>query len=93
MRAHARAWIEIGDESRSSSEDFYDGRLGAIAVPTLVVHGGRDPRTEPGEIEALRRAAPAIDVRIFASGGHSPHSESQSADAVTATAEAFLDAA
>jgi pimeloyl-ACP methyl ester carboxylesterase len=93
MRSHARAWLEIGQESTSSSEDFYDGRLGTIAVPTLVVHGGRDPRTEPGEIEALRCAAPTIDVRVFASAGHSPHSESAPADAVTATVARFLDGA
>jgi pimeloyl-ACP methyl ester carboxylesterase len=93
MRAHARAWLEIGDESRSSSEDFYDGRLGTISVPALIVHGARDPRTEPGEIDALRRAAPAADVRVFAPAGHSPHSESASADAVTRTVARFLDAA
>jgi len=90
MRAHAIAWLRIGDEA-TASEDFYDGRLGALAVPTLVVHGARDPRTEPDEIEALRRGAPAIAVRIF-DAGHSPHSEPASADAVTAAVARFLDA-
>lgn len=61
-----------------------------LAVLTLVVHGARDPRTEPGEIEALREAAPQIDVRLL-DAGHSPHSES-SANAVTEAAARFLGA-
>jgi pimeloyl-ACP methyl ester carboxylesterase len=92
MRAHARAWLQIGAEAASPDTDFYDGRLGALTVPSLVVHGGRDPRTEPGELDALRRAAPQIDVRVFADAGHSPHSEAASADAATAAVTRFLDA-
>jgi pimeloyl-ACP methyl ester carboxylesterase len=92
MRAHARAWLLIGVQARSATDDFYDGRLGDVSVPTLVVHGGRDPRTEPGEIEALRRAAPQLDVHVFAAAGHSPHSEDATADAVTTVAARFLDA-
>jgi pimeloyl-ACP methyl ester carboxylesterase len=93
MRAHAEAWLRIGAEAPSPSADFYDGQLGAIAVPALVVHGGRDPRTESGEIDALRRAAPMVQIRIFDGAGHSPHSEAASMDAVTETAAGFLDAA
>ncbi len=91
MRAHARAWLQIGEGARSATDDFYDGRLDELSVPTLVVHGARDPRTEPGEIEALRNAAPQIDVRVF-EAGHSPHSEAAAADAVTAAAARFLRA-
>ena len=90
MRAHARAWLQIGSAARSATDDFYDGRLGELAVPTLAVHGARDPRTEPGEIDALRAAAPQIDVRVFAAG-HSPHSES-TADAVTEAVARVLGA-
>lgn len=92
MRAHARAWLHIGAEARSAAADFYDGRLGGLAVPTLIVHGGRDPRTEPGEIDAVRQAAPQIDLHVFSAAGHSPHSEDATADAVTAVAARFLDA-
>ncbi len=92
MRAHAQAWLQIGAAAASAGEDFYGGRLGAIGVRTLLVHGGRDPRTEPGEIDAVRRAAPTIDVRVFADASHSPHSDSGSADAVTALVGRFLDA-
>jgi pimeloyl-ACP methyl ester carboxylesterase len=59
MRLHARAWLQIGDDAASDTEDFYDGRLSEIAVPVLIVHGAQDPRTEPGEIEALGAAVGA----------------------------------
>ena len=91
MRAHARAWLQIGADAASDTDDFYDGRLGDLSVRTLVVHGARDPRTEPGEIDALRRAAPRIDVRIV-DAAHSPHSEPSSAREVTAAAARFLGA-
>src|SRR5204862_60156 len=53
---HARAWLRIGDEARAAATDFYDGRLGTLTAPVLVVHGARDPRTEPGELDALTTA-------------------------------------
>ena len=49
---HSRTWIRIVDES-APGDDFYGGRLSELRVPVLLVHGGRDPRTEPGEFEAL----------------------------------------
>ncbi len=91
MRAHARAWLRIGDDAPSPHADFYGGRLGALPARALVLHGARDPRTEPGEIEALRGAAPHIDMRLFAHAGHSPHSEPASAPAATSAAAGFLD--
>ncbi len=91
MRLHARAWLQIGDAAESAEADFYDGRLGAIAVPALAVHGARDPRTELGEIDALRVAAPSIRVVLLPEGGHSPHSEPATAAAVAAAVREFLD--
>ena len=41
---------------RDAGGDLYDGRLGELRVPTLVIHGARDPRTEPGELEGMRAA-------------------------------------
>ena len=98
---HSRAWLRIGDEATSPDEDFYQGRLAELDVPALVVHGARDPRTEPGELEALQAAlsagilespAGAVERRfhILAEGGHSPHSERATAEAVTAAALAFV---
>jgi pimeloyl-ACP methyl ester carboxylesterase len=94
---HARAWLRIGDEARSDGEDFYGGRLETLTAPVLVVHGARDPRTEPGELDALTsvlrgRTRAKTDVCIPAEGGHSPHSERASADAVAAAASAFCAA-
>ena len=91
MRAHARAWLRIGEDA-APTDDFYGGRLGDLVTPALVVHGACDPRTEPGEIDAMRRAAPAVEVCVLADAGHSPHSEPASADAVTAAAARFLHA-
>ena len=91
MRLHARAWLQIGDAAERSDADFYDGRLGAIAVPALAVHGARDPRTEPGEIDALRAVAPSIRVVLLPDGGHSPHSEPATVATVAAAVREFLD--
>jgi pimeloyl-ACP methyl ester carboxylesterase len=46
------AWLRIAEQGG----DLYDGRLGELRVPVLVIHGARDPRTEPGELDALRQA-------------------------------------
>jgi pimeloyl-ACP methyl ester carboxylesterase len=103
---HARAWLRFTRDARSPVEDFYGGRLGELKIPVLVVHGLRDPRTEPGELRALRAAlerppradgscAGAGNYREFAilsEGGHSPHSERATADTVTDTAVAFVGA-
>jgi pimeloyl-ACP methyl ester carboxylesterase len=88
---HSRTWLRISDEARSPTEDFYGGKLGDLRVPVLVVHGARDPRTEPGELDALRAALPpATDFVILADGGHSPHSERATADEVTRVAQEFI---
>jgi len=94
---HARAWLRLGDEAPSAAADFYDGRLATLIAPVLVVHGARDPRTEPGELDALtttlrRRTGAKTDVLVMADGGHSPHSERATADEVTAAASAFCAA-
>jgi pimeloyl-ACP methyl ester carboxylesterase len=103
IQINGEAWLRIADENRPWA-DLYDGRLAALRVPTLLVHGAKDPRTEPGELDALiasvRGPAPggtdepgadaALRLAMFAEGGHSPHSERPTADDVTAAATAFL---
>jgi pimeloyl-ACP methyl ester carboxylesterase len=86
IQANGEAWLRLA----SQGGDLYDGRLASLAVPTLVIHGARDPRTEPGELDAIRRALAAATVDVLAEGGHSPHSERGTADAVTATASRWL---
>ena len=99
IEMHSHTWRRIREEATSPTEDFYGGRVGDLRVPLFVVHGARDPRTEPGELDALLAAlqgklalsGPRTQVSIFDEGGHSPHSERATADEVTRLAKAFLE--
>jgi len=84
------AWLRIADEASSDAADLYDGRLSQLAVRTLIVHGARDPRTEPGELDALRAAIPGAKAAILDAGGHSPHSEPATSEEVTRIVSEFL---
>lgn len=93
ISTNGAAWLQIADEALSDTADLYDGRLPELNAPGPILHGAKDPRTEPGEVEAFIRAlcnAPRVDVRILEQGGHSPHHERATADAVTDSARAFL---
>ena len=100
VAVHSRTWLRISEDAKSPTEDFYGGRLGNLTVPVLVLHGARDPRTEPGELDALRAAlgsgrraalsGPPTSVAILEAGGHSPHSERATADDVTRVAQEFM---
>ena len=76
LRMDGRAWLRIAE---TPDEDFYDGRLGSLAVPTLVVHGADDPRTEPGELERVRRELPRARFEVLPEGGHCPHAHPRTA--------------
>jgi pimeloyl-ACP methyl ester carboxylesterase len=90
IRINGVAWLRIADERAAPDADLYGGRLSQLRVPTLIVHGAKDPRTEPGELDAIRAAMPHARVALIAEGGHSPHSERLAADDVTRAAEGFL---
>lgn len=95
ISANGDAWLLIANDATAPTADLYGGRLAELRVPTLVIHGARDPRTEPGELEALRealtrRAEAPRHFSILPEGGHSPHSERATADEVTRIAAAFL---
>jgi pimeloyl-ACP methyl ester carboxylesterase len=97
IRINGEAWRRIADEASGPDDDLYGGRLADLRVPSLVIHGARDPRTEPGELEALRsalerRAEALRHFTILPEGGHSPHSERATADAVTAAVMDFVSA-
>lgn len=90
IRINGVAWRRLADERSTPDEDLYGGRLSALRVPTLVIHGATDPRTEPGEVDALRASLPHARFAIIAEGGHSPHSERLTAHEVTEVARRFL---
>lgn len=52
ITANGDVWLRLGGHGG----DLYDGRLSPLPVPVLVIHGALDPRTEPGELDALRAA-------------------------------------
>lgn len=91
IRMNGVAWRRIADERAVPDEDLYGGRLGELRVPTLVVHGAKDPRTEPGELAAIRARLPSAAFAVLAEGGHSPHSERLTADEVTRLTREFVD--
>lgn len=88
--AGGRAWLRLIEEGGRGRADLYDGRLAEVTAPTLVLHGRRDPRTEPGEIEAALCALPRARLAMV-SAGHCPHASSRAAAEVTALVAAFLD--
>ncbi len=70
--------------------DLYDGRLPEIHVPTLVLHGARDPHTSVAEIELLAAQIPDAQLHVFPDAGHSPHSERGSRDDCNRRVRRFL---
>jgi pimeloyl-ACP methyl ester carboxylesterase len=46
------------------------GRLGQIAAPTLVIHGGQDRIMSPANAQILADAIPGARLRIWPSAGH-----------------------
>ncbi|MFY9570034.1 MAG: alpha/beta hydrolase [Blastocatellia bacterium] len=84
------AWLRIADEATHEKHDLYDGNLSGLRVPTLFLHGSRDPRTEPGEMDEVRAQLPNARVAIIEGGGHSPHSESASVAESNRLAAEFL---
>jgi pimeloyl-ACP methyl ester carboxylesterase len=87
---HAAVWIDIALKSSGPEDDLYGGRLSEVLAPTLFIHGRQDPRTEPGELEAVSAQLPHAEMQILESAGHSPHSEAGSADLATLLVRDFL---
>jgi pimeloyl-ACP methyl ester carboxylesterase len=74
IRGDCEAWLEIA-ALNSSHPDLYEGRLSEIKTPVALLHGENDPRTEPDELDRVRRELPAAQPHIIPGAGHSPHSE------------------
>jgi len=92
LRLDGEAWLNFASTSECVTEDLYAGMLPSLVIPTMLIHGGRDPRSEPGEFAAVRACLPDATTLFLPSAGHSPHSELNSADIVSRVAGAFLDA-
>jgi pimeloyl-ACP methyl ester carboxylesterase len=87
--AGGRAWLALIEEGRRGRPDLYDGRLGEIRAPTLVVHGRNDPRMEPGEMEAGARAIPGARLAVL-DAGHCPHASARAGAECTRLVLQFL---
>ena len=75
LENHGQAWLDIHYGSKDPAQDLYGGRLSELSVPTILIHGSEDPRTEPGELDAIRALLPQATIHVIERGGHSPHSE------------------
>lgn len=83
IRAGGRAWLEIAKTPGSLVD------VSQLSVATLVLHGTDDPRTEPGELDALRMR-PNVEIRMIEGAGHAPHCERPSASICTSIVARFL---
>jgi pimeloyl-ACP methyl ester carboxylesterase len=90
VRRNCSAWFQIAGNVQRPDEDLYGGRLGELRVPALFLHGELDPRTEPGEMDCVRKALPCATMRIIAAGRHSPHSEEDAWQECNESAGEFL---
>ncbi len=87
--AGGRAWLALIEEGRRGRPDLYDGRLGEVRAPALVVHGRNDPRLEPGELEAGARAIPGARLLVL-DAGHCPHASARAGEECTRAVLDFL---
>lgn len=90
MTTHGKAWLDILDTSADPARDLYSGRIGELKVPTLLIHGSADPRTEPDELKQLATANPTVNMHVIEGATHSPHSEPASESEVTRVARSYL---
>lgn len=91
LAAGGWAWLDLIDEGRRGRRDLYSGRLAEVRAPALLLHGARDPRTEPGEVDAAFAQLKHARVQ-WIDAGHSPHTSRDAARAIDA-ARAFLSGA
>lgn len=88
---NGNAWLGLADQASDDDHDLYDGNLSSLAVPTLFIHGSRDPRTEPGELDAVKSQLPGASFAIIEGGGHSPHSSNSTSNEGNKAARQFIN--
>lgn len=90
IAAGGRAWLElIGEGMSGTRPDLFEGRLAEVRAPTLLLHGRHDPRTEPGELDAVRAALPRARLALV-EAGHAPHASARSGEEACRIAVEFL---
>jgi pimeloyl-ACP methyl ester carboxylesterase len=88
IQAGGEAWLAI---AATPELDIFDGNLPRLRdVPALVLHGADDPRTEPGELDRLRRDVPTAEVHVIAGATHAPHAEKGAAATCTRLVREWL---
>lgn len=87
IRADGRVWLDI---AATPDDDLFEHRLTELTAPTLVLHGADDPRTEPGELDRLRREVPHAQFHVLDGAKHSPHSERATAGRCSELVASFL---
>lgn len=92
LAVEGQVWLDILDHCEEPQHDLYGERIGDLRVPSLLLHGSEDPRTEPGELNRLQAALPRLQIHVLPGAGHSPHSEPGFAEEATAVARRFLAA-
>ena len=90
IKSNCDAWLKIASGSKHPSEDLYEGSLQRLTEPTLFIQGAHDPRTEPGEIEAVSRVLPQAQLTRIEGARHSPHSEKGAVNQTNQLADYFL---
>jgi pimeloyl-ACP methyl ester carboxylesterase len=92
IRMESRAWLRLIEGGRARGGDLFGGRLSGIRCPALLLHGRRDPRTEPGEMDDALAALPGARL-AWLEAGHSPHTSATAGPECTRLAVEFLAAA
>ena len=77
-------WTDAWQELYDRNGDLYDGRLGEIRCPVLMMHGGQDPHTPLSEMEELAAQIPGARTLFVAEAGHSLHDDPALSDTVHA---------
>lgn len=90
IRRNCAAWFRLADAVERPEEDVYEGELGGLTPTTLFLHGRLDPRTEPGEMERVRKTVPNAVFSFIENGKHAPHCETAAFEECNQRAREFL---
>lgn len=91
LKTGGAAWLELAKTAHLDESDLFGGRLAELEVPTLFIHGSDDPRTEPGELNAVKRLLPNAQFEMIVGGAHAPHAERDVSEDVNCKVEPFLE--